>query len=70
MRYVTHSHKFQDTYPITGPFTHGTIATAICLSQLVGCMRFSVIVTKTSCEYLHLILHNPFVANIICDRIV
>ena len=50
--------------------SHSTIATAICLSQLLDCMGLSATVTIASGEHLHSIIHNPFVAKIIRDRIV
>ena len=33
--------------------SHGTIMTAMNLSQLIGCMGFRVIVAITQCEHLH-----------------
>ena len=45
--------------------SHGTIATAICLSQLIGCMEFNVTITIAPGEHLHLFLHKAFVAKII-----
>ena len=39
----------------------GAIATAICLSQLIGYTRFSVTVPITLCEHLHRMPYNPSV---------
>ena len=51
-------------------YSHSTIATAICLSQLVGYMGFSVTVIIAPGEHLHLIVHNAIVAKIIRDRVM
>ena len=32
--------------------SHGAIATAICFSQLIGCMEFSIVVAIAVCEHL------------------
>ena len=38
-------------------YLHGANATAICLLQLIGCMRCSFIVIITPCGLLHLIIY-------------
>ena len=42
-------------------YSHGTIATPICLSQPMGCMGYSVVVTITPCEHWHWIQYKPFI---------
>ena len=32
--------------------SHGAIATAICFSQLIGCMEFSIVVAIAVCEHV------------------
>ena len=41
--------------------SHCTIALTICLSQLMRCMGFGVVVTTARCEHLHWIPYKPFV---------
>ena len=41
--------------------SHVAVATVIYFSQLMGSMRFSVIVRMAPCEHLHWILHKPSV---------
>ena len=57
---------FGKLYQLSNPFntahSQDAIVTVTCLSQLIGCIGFSAIVTIAPCETLHLILHDPFVA--------
>ena len=56
-------HSLISVQPILTAHSHGALPTAICLSQIVDCMRITIIVAIAPCE--HLGLHKSYTIHLL-----